>query len=748
MELIKLLYYAELAIAFFGFFLAGKVFSQPKTKFNYSVAYLFLILGFCGVFDFLSYTAENPGEAEFFNHLSAPFWTALPFGFFLMTRRLFEKLFPVKNRTLFIHLLGIILMSGIAIIHPEWFCVLKKINHHYLLLRSSDPRYFLYVVYYLAYISYLFYFLSRLLIIKNSLPENLRKVLRIYHYAFSFLCVYSLGIYLLAREFGYRTDLIFHPGFFLTSIFIYFSIVRLNLLKTYPRLELEYHQLQLVFQNSQALLNVDDLEELLRIIARNARKATRCRAIAITRYEDNAFVVRAFAGLDNPLIKKGFELAGIHPVGLRVPVNPEGFTHRLAKEKKPIILRDFYEQIGGIIPRHLARLAQLVGGIRVMVNSPLLVNQQLIGTIVYGVSREIDERELDLMEMFTQQAAQAIKKAMLLEEIRQANLELEKKVQERTRELEEARLQLLAYSRNLEEEVKKQTEKLKETHQKLVELAHLAGRAEVSAGVIHNIGNALNTAFIRLQRIEEILGNLNFSAFQDSLIQGEGEGLEQRLKTEPDFAKKLLTYLELKTKELNQLRDQLQVNFSQLKKRIEHINEIIRLQQNYSLRSGLKEFIGINQLVEDTISMMEDSISKRGVELKLELSPKLPLIYQNRNQVIQILMNLIKNALEALEENPPSNRKLKITTRRAGKNIEIIVEDNGKGIPPEHLDKIFDYGFTTKANGKGIGLHISALFARIGNGQILAQSDGPGKGARFTLILPSAQEKFLAKEVA
>jgi signal transduction histidine kinase len=104
--------------------------------------------------------------------------------------------------------------------------------------------------------------------------------------------------------------------------------------------------------------------------------------------------------------------------------------------------------------------------------------------------------------------------------------------------------------------------------------------------------------------------------------------------------------------------------------------------------------------------------------------------------VLQILINLISNAKHALVDSTCDDRTITLRSSVTGEMIRIEVEDNGIGIAPENLDRIFRFGFTTKRNGHGFGLHGSALAARQLQGSLSVHSDGVGRGARFVLELP------------
>jgi C4-dicarboxylate-specific signal transduction histidine kinase len=114
----------------------------------------------------------------------------------------------------------------------------------------------------------------------------------------------------------------------------------------------------------------------------------------------------------------------------------------------------------------------------------------------------------------------------------------------------------------------------------------------------------------------------------------------------------------------------------------------------------------------------------------------LPGISTDRHKVLQILVNFIGNAKQAMSGNSDSDRILKISVRFDGSDFHIHMRDNGSGIAKENLPKIFNHGFTTKADGHGFGLHSSALAARELGGSLSVQSDGEGLGATFSLRLP------------
>jgi signal transduction histidine kinase len=140
--------------------------------------------------------------------------------------------------------------------------------------------------------------------------------------------------------------------------------------------------------------------------------------------------------------------------------------------------------------------------------------------------------------------------------------------------------------------------------------------------------------------------------------------------------------------------------------------------------------------MEDVLGITLPGMERHGVALHVE-SEDLPPITTDRHKVLQILLNLMRNAKDALKESGNPDRQIAIRMRRVGENrIAIRVADNGIGIPPANLVRVFSHGFTTKKDGHGFGLHSGALAAKQLGGSLTVESEGINAGAKFTLELP------------
>jgi C4-dicarboxylate-specific signal transduction histidine kinase len=173
-----------------------------------------------------------------------------------------------------------------------------------------------------------------------------------------------------------------------------------------------------------------------------------------------------------------------------------------------------------------------------------------------------------------------------------------------------------------------------------------------------------------------------------------------------------------------------------LSKNIDHIKEIVAMQQSYAKVMGVTEAVKPTELVEDAVRLNLAALERHGVHLQREYEENLPTIVVEKHKVLQILVNLIGNAKYACDDSGRQDKKVVLRATKAHDAINISIIDNGVGIPEENLTRIFNHGFTTRKQGHGFGLHNGALTAKEIGGSLRAQSDGPGKGAAFTLELP------------
>jgi signal transduction histidine kinase len=179
-----------------------------------------------------------------------------------------------------------------------------------------------------------------------------------------------------------------------------------------------------------------------------------------------------------------------------------------------------------------------------------------------------------------------------------------------------------------------------------------------------------------------------------------------------------------------------------LQRNLEHINEIVAMQQDYATAGGVIEVLPLEEVVEDALRMNAAACERHGARVVREFDSALPPLPLDRNKVLLILVNLIRNAKYACDESGQGEKCITVRTRcNSAGSVAISVSDNGVGIPEENLSRIFEHGFTTRKSGHGFGLHSSALAAQDMGGSLQVYSDGPGCGATFTIELPLPPEK-------
>ena len=280
-------------------------------------------------------------------------------------------------------------------------------------------------------------------------------------------------------------------------------------------------------------------------------------------------------------------------------------------------------------------------------------------------------------------------------------------------------------------------EELERVHKQLLVASRQAGMAEVATNVLHNVGNVLNSVNVSASMVSERIRRskcegvarvatlLNEHAGDLASFLGGAQG------------RHLPVYLQELAAQLMAERDAAVTELSAVRSNIEHIKEIVAMQQGYAKRGGIIDTVDVRTLVEDSLRMNEGAFSRHGVTIVREFA-EVPLMQVDKHKVLQILVNVIRNAKYACAEAAGSSKRVTVRVRAVNGSMLLSVSDTGVGIPKENLARIFNHGFTTRADGHGFGLHSSALAAKQLGGSLQAESAGPGQGATFTLTLPLA----------
>jgi signal transduction histidine kinase len=272
----------------------------------------------------------------------------------------------------------------------------------------------------------------------------------------------------------------------------------------------------------------------------------------------------------------------------------------------------------------------------------------------------------------------------------------------------------------------------------LLAVSRMAGMAEIATGVIHNVGNVLNSLNVSVTVVGDQLRKSRVNALGRSIGQLDAfpGGLSAFLVT--DKGKALPEYLSAVSKHLAVENGRMLGELESIKSNVDHIKAIVATQQSYSLATGVVEEVRVEELVEDALRMGQSSFTKHGVEVRRDFGMNVCAI-TDRHKLLQILINLVSNARHALHD--AAERVLTVQLVSTHDTVTISITDTGVGIPAENLDRIFIHGFTTKSGGHGFGLHSSANAARELGGTLAVTSEGAGHGATFTLTLPTTPTK-------
>ncbi len=277
---------------------------------------------------------------------------------------------------------------------------------------------------------------------------------------------------------------------------------------------------------------------------------------------------------------------------------------------------------------------------------------------------------------------------------------------------------------------------LERVHEQLRTSARQAGMAEVATSILHNVGNVLTSINVSASLVTQKLKRFKAPDLcrVAALLQAQGERLAEFLTS--DARGKLVPgYLQALGEQLIKDTDAALENMTRLRKSLDHVNSAVAMQQNYAKLASVRETVSIVDLVEDSLRLSAGAFTRHGIELRREFDPT-PPITVDKHKVLQILVNLIRNATYACDASGRNDKTLTLRIAGDGTLVRISVIDNGVGIPPENMSRLFTHGFTTRPSGHGFGLHGGAIAAQELGGSLRAESAGAGQGATFILELP------------
>lgn len=282
---------------------------------------------------------------------------------------------------------------------------------------------------------------------------------------------------------------------------------------------------------------------------------------------------------------------------------------------------------------------------------------------------------------------------------------------------------------------------------RLQEASRRIGMAEVAASVLHNVGNVLNSVNVSVGLIHKVLERTPVDKFArvGQMVQDHMNDLSNYL-VQDEKGKQIPSYLVKLAAQVNTNFADVNKELDSLDQNIDHIRRIVMAQQGHAKTQVLLEHIQLKDIIEQSLAINKDGLEKAGITVVREYA-EVSAALCDRHQVLQIMVNLVNNAIHAMKVVPDRSHRLTVAIgyhAESNERVQIHVRDTGMGVAPDNLKRLFTQGFTTREGGQGLGLHSSSLAAKLLGGVLSASSDGEGRGATFTLDLKLAQASMAA----
>ena len=286
--------------------------------------------------------------------------------------------------------------------------------------------------------------------------------------------------------------------------------------------------------------------------------------------------------------------------------------------------------------------------------------------------------------------------------------------------------------------------RLGDTRALLLEQSYKAGIAELASGVLHNIGNAVTPLRIKLSGLISDLRQ----APHEEVAMANAELADPQLDAQRRAD--LEQFMALAATELTALTQHATDRLSAALGHVDQVQQILADQQRFAHAERVIEDLNVARLIKDCVALLPPNLVDK---TSIALAPGLeaaPLVRSSRAVLSQILSNLLINAAEAIVATGVPGR-IQISAKlvdQAESALCIEIVDEGIGIEAELLPRLFEAGVSTKNRGSGMGLHWSSNTIAALGGRLSAASDGPGCGARITLVLPLASPLLTQQEKA
>jgi PAS domain S-box-containing protein len=286
-------------------------------------------------------------------------------------------------------------------------------------------------------------------------------------------------------------------------------------------------------------------------------------------------------------------------------------------------------------------------------------------------------------------------------------------------------------------ERKRMEEEKLQLHEQLLDTSRQLGMAEVATGVLHNVGNVLNSINVSIGVITDLLKNSMVGDVGriSQLLQKHREDLGAYFSQNPK-GKQVPGYLEKLSRQLVEEKRVALLELDRLRENAGHAQQCVAAHQDLANPSGITEPVSLGELIDEALTVNQDVLEMFSINVIQEFQ-EVPQVIVDKHQVLQILVDVIRNACQAMES--VSIKQLIVRVKLIigpPDSICLEVQDTGSGIPRDDLTRIFGQGYSTKYGGRGLSLHRGALMAKNMGGALRAQSEGAGQGATFFLDLP------------
>lgn len=360
----------------------------------------------------------------------------------------------------------------------------------------------------------------------------------------------------------------------------------------------------------------------------------------------------------------------------------------------------------------------------------------LVGGIVRFSDRRHEKRARLLQHLVDERTQEIATKNAVLEKQAQTLAQQNEELADKTDELT-----------TTTEALTETLHQLQDTQEQLVDTARKAGKAEIAINVLHNVGNVLNSINVSLTTVSDKVANSKAKKLERlvSLLETHRQDIDNFLTKTPK-GKAVPEFLTQLSRALNDEISTVSHELGIMEEDIAHVKTIIAAQQSHATSKSMFETVNVAELCKTALSITGKESTECGIEFVMEIDSELEIV-TNKHQVLDILLNLLANAIESINEEKPAIGVITFTSVQSedGKFVEICVTDNGVGIDEETQIKLFRHGFTTKDNGHGFGLHSCSNGAKTLGGDLDISSPGLHQGATAVLKLPTQTPRRLTQ---